>query len=168
MRAVLRTLREVAEGMAFLHANDVLHCDLTGEFDWMGRCKAGLLAGCNTPGLHRACGGRAGPQQSVQAQRAPSPPHALSKAVSPGLRAARSRPAQPRILPDPCHYDCAGNNVLLEAVEPTPADGRGFRARVSCCPGAGVRAAFSLHGHAPLPPAPPSASAALLPAAQVG
>ncbi|KAL4434067.1 hypothetical protein ABPG75_000508 [Micractinium tetrahymenae] len=31
MRVVLRTLREVADGMAFLHSNDVLHCDLTGN-----------------------------------------------------------------------------------------------------------------------------------------
>ncbi len=55
MRAVLRTLREVAEGMAFLHSNDVLHCDLTGEWDWMGRCKSGLLAGCITPlSLHKS------------------------------------------------------------------------------------------------------------------
>jgi hypothetical protein len=30
MPALLRTLREVAAGMAFLHANDILHCDLTG------------------------------------------------------------------------------------------------------------------------------------------
>ena len=30
MRTVLRTLREVAQGMAFLHSRDVLHCDLTG------------------------------------------------------------------------------------------------------------------------------------------
>lgn len=52
MRAVLRTLREVADAMAFLHSHDVLHCDLTG------------------------------------------------------------------------------NNVLLEAVEPSAEDGRGFRARV--------------------------------------
>ncbi|PSC73115.1 kinase [Micractinium conductrix] len=31
MRTVLRTLREVAQGMAFLHSRDVLHCDLTGN-----------------------------------------------------------------------------------------------------------------------------------------
>lgn len=30
MPAVLRTLREIAAGMAFLHSRDVLHCDLTG------------------------------------------------------------------------------------------------------------------------------------------
>lgn len=36
MRAMLTTLREIAAGMAFLHAQDVLHCDLTGGL-WLGR-----------------------------------------------------------------------------------------------------------------------------------
>jgi hypothetical protein len=32
MPSVLRTLREVASGMAFLHSRDIMHCDLTGGF----------------------------------------------------------------------------------------------------------------------------------------
>lgn len=36
MRALLTTLREIAAGMAFLHSQDVLHCDLTGGL-WPGR-----------------------------------------------------------------------------------------------------------------------------------
>jgi serine/threonine protein kinase len=31
MPSVLRTLREVASGMAFLHSRDIMHCDLTGN-----------------------------------------------------------------------------------------------------------------------------------------
>lgn len=48
MRALLVTLREIAAGMAFLHAKDVLHCDLTGGF-LLGLCtdlsSAARLAG---------------------------------------------------------------------------------------------------------------------------
>lgn len=40
MRALLCTLREIAAGMAFLHAKDVLHCDLTGGLGW-GRVGSG-------------------------------------------------------------------------------------------------------------------------------
>lgn len=57
MRAVLRTLREVADAMAFLHSHDVLHCDLTGgpprRAGSKGRASAGGCAGFRREGGSR-------------------------------------------------------------------------------------------------------------------
>ena len=125
--AMLRTLREVAEGMAHLHSQNILHCDLTGG--WVG----GRLLAC---------------------LRAVSPPGLLTCVVACMLRCvAASLPclgccARLPCTRRPCPFllsTCllcllclpSGNNVLLEAIDGDAAaaaaaagDSRGFRARV--------------------------------------
>lgn len=69
MGAVLRTLREIAAGMAFLHSKDVLHCDLTGaqESGSSRRAAPGWMA--SLAALQRACCVPPSPPPSLQSQR---------------------------------------------------------------------------------------------------